>query len=87
MNASVESQSEKQEVIVEPCEEKVRVDEGELVIGMVEEIIFLDDRDVDTNDQEGKDVMQILDAKEKTINDRDEVFVDHCDTLEIYKQE
>ena len=38
MNASVESESESehQEVVVEPCEEKVFANEGELVTGMAE---------------------------------------------------
>ena len=39
MNAGVESESEQQKVVVEPCEEKVLADEGELVTGMVEEMI------------------------------------------------
>ena len=32
------------------------------------------------------DIVQDSYAKEKTINKRDELFVDECDTLEIYKQ-
>ena len=60
MNASVESKSEQQEVVVEPCQEKVLANEGELVIGMVEEMIFPDDGDMDNNDQEGMDIVQGL---------------------------
>lgn len=88
MNAGVESESEseQQEVVVESCEEKVLADEGELVTGMVEEMICPNDGNVDINDQEGKDIVQRSDAKEKTIDDRDEVFADECDALEIYKQ-
>ena len=87
VNAGVETESEQQKVVVEPCEEKVLADEGEMVTGMVEEIIFLDDGYIDTNYQKGKDVVQRSDAEEKTIDERDEIFVDHCDALEIYKQE
>ena len=87
MSAGVESESEQQEVVVEPCEEKVLADEGELVIGMVEEMICPDDGNVDTNDQENKDIVQEILAEEKTIAVTDEVFVDHYDALEIYKRE
>ena len=58
MNVGVESESEQQEVVVEPCEEKVIVDEGELVTGMVEVMIFPKDGDVDKIDQDGIDIVQ-----------------------------
>ena len=87
MNVGVDSESEQQEVVVEPCEEKVLADEGELVTGVVADNICPDDGDVDTNDQKGKDVVQRSDAEEKTIDDKNEVFVDHYDALEIYKRE
>ena len=87
VNVGVETQSEQHEVVFEPCEEKVLADEGELVTSVVAENICPDDGDVDTNDQKGKDVVQRSDAEEKTIDDKNEVFVDHYDALEIYKRE
>ena len=50
-------------------------------------MIFPDDGNVDTNDQEDKDIVQEILAEEKTIIVTNEVFDDHCDALGIYKQE
>ena len=44
MSAGVESESEQQEAVDEPCEEKVL---GELVTGVVEEMICPNDGDVE----------------------------------------
>lgn len=87
MNVGVESESEceQQEVVVEPCEEKVLADEEESVIGVVADNICPDDGNVDTNDQENKDIVQEILAKEKTIAVTNEVFDDHYDALGICK--
>ena len=84
MNDGVESESEQQEVVDEPCKEKVL---GELVTGVVVEMICLDGGDVDKNDQEGIDIVRDSYAKEKTIGIEDGVFVDKYVSLEIYKRE
>ena len=71
MNAGVESESEQQEVVDEPCEEKVL---GELVIVVVKEMIFLDDGDAEKIDQDRIDIVQDSYVEEMTIGIKDEVF-------------